>query len=129
MDFDHDRDVDDEEQGLRWRQATGDRTDRRTLSETVMSERITKFEDFYSTYIGDNKELLDAGVPLLMETIEQAFYAGALSGVGVIANRIAELEGSQDPSEVIQRISDVITHANTELNIANTKLQGQVGTG
>ena len=91
-----------------------------------MSERMTKFELFYHEYAGRHKEELDND--LLMSVIERAFYAGALGGVGCIANRIAGLSGAQDPSDVIKSISDVITGANTELLILNERLNGEVGT-
>lgn len=91
-----------------------------------MSERLTKFEEFYHEYAGKHKERLDND--LLMEVIEQAFYAGAFAGVGCIANRISELNGAQDPSVVISGVSSVITGASTELQIINERFKGPVGT-
>lgn len=91
-----------------------------------MADRMTKFEEFWHEYAGKHKEQLDND--LLMEVIERAFYAGALGGLGCVANRIAELEGAQDPSDVINAISDVITGANTELTIINESFNGPVGT-
>ena len=91
-----------------------------------MSEKNTTFEHFYHEYAGKHKDQLDND--LLMEVIEQAFYAGAFAGVGCIANRISELEGAKDPSEIITGISDVITGANTELQIINERFKGPVGT-
>lgn len=85
-----------------------------------MSERMTKFELFYHEYAGRHKAEL--GNDLLMNVIERAFYAGALGGVGCIANRIGELEGSQDPATVINGISDTITTASAELMTMNERL-------
>lgn len=91
-----------------------------------MSEKNTTFEHFFNEYAGKHKVQLDND--LLMEVIERAFYAGALGGVGTIANRISQLEGAQDPSEVITAISDVIQGASTELMIINERFNGDVGT-
>jgi hypothetical protein len=92
-----------------------------------MANRITSFEEMFERYAGKHREELDNDT--LMDLIERTFYAGASSGLGVIANRIANLEGSRDPSDVIRGISDVITKASTELYIINEKQNGQVGTG
>lgn len=92
----------------------------------MAAERMTKFELFYHEYAGRHKDQLDND--RLMDVIEQAFYAGAMGGVGCIANRIAELEGAVDPSEIIHGITDVITRASTELMIINERLKGEVGT-
>jgi hypothetical protein len=91
-----------------------------------MSEKNTTFEHFYHEYAGKHKDALDND--LLMAVIERAFYAGAMGGVGTVANRISELEGAKDPSDVIMNISDVIKKASTELMIVNERLNGEVGT-
>lgn len=85
-----------------------------------MPERMTKFELFYHEYAGRHREELQND--LLMQVIERAFYAGAMGGVGCIANRIAELEPSRDTSEVITNLSNVITGANVELQLMNERL-------
>jgi len=91
-----------------------------------MSEKSTSFEHFYHEYAGKHKDQLDND--LLMAVIERAFYAGAMGGVGTVANRISALEGAQDPSDVIKSISNVIQSASTELMILNERLNGDVGT-
>lgn len=91
-----------------------------------MSERLTKFEDFFHAYAGRHKDQLNDD--LLMAVIEQAFYAGAMGGVGCIANRIAELEATANPAEVINGISQTILLASSELEVANEKLKGPYGT-
>lgn len=88
-----------------------------------MAERLVKIEDFYHEYAGQHKGDLDDD--LLMQVIQQAFYAGALGGVGVVANRISLLEAQQSAAEMINGISDVISGANAELKAANEMLGAQ----
>jgi len=85
------------------------------MSETVVS---LKFEELWDIYGGRHSSVID---PDVMDIVKQSFYAGSLAGVTVTTNRIAELPGSVEASQMMQAVSQTLAEALTELVILNHK--------
>lgn len=91
------------------------------MSYLQLDGKTTDFDELWEVYLAYGQEV--GWSKEEMEWAKQVYFAGALGGVGVLANRLAELPGRHDKTTILQGISNEVVRASKELFTKNKEMR------